>query len=150
MALHGEKMQLDFKSKYILEDRTYLKLILGVLFLFYCYLSILPKHGDFYALNSVAQVLAKEHFDLSKIYINNLGVMHPPLFYLIDGVWIKLGSLLHIYNLDDMAIVDGQYANPFTQFWCMLPYSLILLACAVISYKTLNSRRFYCNWCVFL
>ncbi len=146
MALHGENMQLDFKSKYILEDRTYLKLILGVLFLFYCYLSILPKQGDFFALSSVAQVLAKEHFDLSKIYINNVGVMHPPLFYLIDGVWIKLGSLLHIYNLDNMAIVDGQYANPLTQFWCMLPYSLILLACALTSYKTLKNRWLSILW----
>jgi hypothetical protein len=146
MALHGENMQLDFKLKHILKERTYLKLILGVLFSFYCYLSILPKHGDFFVLSSTAQVLAKEHFDLSEIYINNLGGMHPPLFYLSEGVWIKLGSLLHIYNLDNMAIIDGQYANPFTQFWCMLPYLLILLACAVISYQTLKNRWLSILW----
>ena len=49
MQLHGENMRLDLK--HILEEGTYLKLILGILFLLYCYLSILPKHNDFYVLS---------------------------------------------------------------------------------------------------
>ena len=72
--------------------------------------------------------------------------MRPPLLLSFEGVWIKLGSLLHIYNLDNIPIIDGQYANPFIQFWCMLPYLLILLACVVISYRTLKNKWLSLLW----
>ena len=143
-ALHGVNMKLDLK--HISEDRTYLKLILGALFLFYCYLSILPKHWDFYSLSSIAQLIAKGHFNIYEINKNNLGGMYPPLFYFIEGVWIKLGSILNIYNLDNMPNIDGQYVNPFIQFWCMVPYLLILLACALISYRTLKNKWLSILW----
>lgn len=136
-------MQLDSRRR--LGENTYLKIILTLLFSFYCYLSILPKHGDFFSLNDLAQLIAKGHFDFYEIYTEShpgiIGNMHPPLFYFIDGAWIKFGSLLHIYDLYDM-----QFTNSSTQFWCMLPYLLILLACAVISYKTLKNRWLSLLW----
>ena len=132
------------------EARTYLKLVLGALFSIYCYLSILPKHGDFYSLNSIAQLVANGHFNFYEIFTEgnpgNIGGMHPPLFYIIYGIWMKLGSLLDIYNLDSMPIVNGQYLNQSTQFWCMIPYLLILLACTIITYKAFNNKWLSTIW----
>jgi hypothetical protein len=149
----GENSQLDLKQ--ILHEKTYLKLLLGILFFVYCYLSILPKHWDFYTLSTAAQIVAKGHINFYDVLLKEnsaiISGLHPPLSTLIEGFWIKLGLLLHIYSLDNLHNIDnfptdGRYLNPLIQFWLMLPCLLALLACAIASYYTLKNKWLSILW----
>ena len=119
-----------------------LKLWIIILFGFYCYLATLPKHGDFYALNYMAKILATGNFDVYQEFSGGnaatASFMHPPAFYILQGFWIKLGSYLFNYDLNMWTNI---YPFPyFYPFWGMIPYLLALIMLVISAYLTLKNK----------
>jgi hypothetical protein len=131
--------KLHNKSKYLLFFLIFMFSIL------YCYFATLPKHGDFWGLMAIANYGASENFNVYQFGIDNWGsflAMHPPTFYLIQGIWLKLGAIFSIINLNGTSISDLH----FLQSWGMIPYLFALFSSIVISYFTLKNKWICLLW----
>jgi hypothetical protein len=119
-----------------------LKTIIVILSILYCYLATLPKHSDFWFLNYAGKNFIYNGFDVYKIFSNQGGTvvsnMHPPAFYIIQGIWIKLGASL--FGID-YSSWDNPMVQPLIfQLWGMIPYLLVLFALVILAYYTLNNK----------
>lgn len=117
-----------------------------LLSIFYCYLATLPKHGDFWSLNYIAKIFAIGNYDIYEGFAAVAGqsivnAMHPPAFYVLQGLWIKLGEQLFKFNLTNW---DNPYDPttypPFFLWWGMITYLLALFALVIASYHTLKNK----------
>lgn len=152
---HEEFMKIydeeDIKGIAIyLNKAIVLKLIIGLLSLVYIYLATLPKHGDFWGLNYQAKIFAITSFDVYGTMAREMNIpiivaMHPPAFFMMQSMWIKLGSFIYGYDLHTWTL-DGNTWPRFLQLWLMATYLIALFALALIAYFTLKNK-WLCVFC---
>ncbi len=119
------------------------KIVIALLFLFFaffCYLGTLPKHGDFWSIITPGAIFASGVNDLSQYLLTNGGTINffgNPLLGILFGVWIKIGSLFLSFDLNAMII---SVQPKILQYWCIIPFLLMLLFFVVISYITVKNK----------
>ena len=118
-----------------------LKIFLVLGSVFYCYLALLPKHADFWALNMVGAYVASGHLDVYKYGAYSLA-MHPPAFYYLQGLWLWIGSFFSIYDLK----ISPLSINPLFQGYAMIPYLIALFTAVIITYYTSNNKWLSFIW----
>jgi|WetSurMetagenome_2_1015567.scaffolds.fasta_scaffold81864_1 hypothetical protein len=92
------------------------KIVISLLFfffIFFCYLSALPKHGDFWGI-------------ISPGIQNGKTVYYNPFIGIFFEFWYKIGTIGYRYIL--------------FQYWFMIPFLLMLLFFIIISYLTLKNK----------
>ncbi|VVB97050.1 Uncharacterised protein [uncultured archaeon] len=91
----------------------------------YIFYGIYPKHGDFWVMNYVAKSFAMGNYDFYSyiLEIQKLPqnfVAYPPDWYVIQGIYIKILSLLSSYDLHKWS-VDFSTAPSFMPLFGILP-----------------------------
>lgn len=113
-----------------------LLVFIGIL---YVYLATLPKFGDFYDIEFASRsfVLHGLNFfdSLFPKYLPTIG--YPPTYYIIQGAWIKIGSLLFHYDLNTWTYNS---VPPFYPLWGMATHLACLFAFVALSYFTLKNK----------
>ncbi len=123
-----------------------LTILLIVLSAFYCYLATLPKHVDFLGLNYFAKIVAVDDFDVYRFVATELSqpdlvhAMHPPGFYILQSIWLRLGSYLYNCDLSTWGTLDPNTVPCFYPFWNMIPYLLALFMLVGISHHALRNK----------
>lgn len=124
-----------------------LKSLIVLLFIFYCYLATLPKHGDFWSLNYAAKIFASGKFSIYTEYAAAIGqsdviaAMHPPAFYILQAIWLKIGSIIFNYDLNTWVQPIDPIGQPsFYPLWGMITYLFALCALVLLSYSTLKNK----------
>jgi hypothetical protein len=127
--------------KELKDQKNLLKLLIVALSILYCYLSTLPKHSDFWYLSYAGKTFIYNGFDVYKIFSSQnaaISSMHPPAFYIIQGVWIKLGAYIFGYDLSSW---DSPNVHPpFFLLWGMISYLVALFALVILVYSTLDNK----------
>lgn len=101
----------------------------------YCLTAALPKHGDFWILNYKAKAFSLYGFD----FTGKIPIYYPSTFYILQGIWIALGSQIFGYDLQSWTTNFNLVPNYF-QVWCMIPFLVGLLLIVAISYFCLKNK----------
>lgn len=119
IARYTKKNIVKYENKILIS-------LLFFFFAFFCYLGTLPKHNDFWGIIYAGNPFASA----SIIYYN-------PLIGIFFGLWIKIGSIF--LSMDLYAWTMSIYPE-IIQYWCIIPFLLMLLFFVVISYITLKNK----------
>jgi len=131
------------------ENKILISLVILVS-LFYCFLAKFPKHGDFYSMNYASILFSQGHLDFYRELLINqhmpLGLNpYPPLFFIIEGSWLKFINLFFGVNWN--GVVTGDISSYPSNFPILgiIPYLVALFLLVIISYSTLKNK-----WLCFL
>ena len=115
-----------------------LLILIGI---FYTCLAALPKHGDFYTINYISKSFAAYGFHFLDIMVPKMSsaIAYPPTYYILQGYWIKLGSLIFNYDLSTWAVNSGSAPGVYP-FWGMVTNFTCLFVFTAISYFTLKNK----------
>ncbi|HEY3274527.1 MAG TPA: hypothetical protein VGJ92_12220 [Methanocella sp.] len=110
------------------------------LMIVYIALASLPKHSDFRAVSYMSTNFATYGLD----FIGGIKNMmdYPPTFFIIQGAWIKLGSIILGFST---AGILKDFMNPASfpgvfPLWGMAPQLLCLAAFAAAAYVSLKNK----------
>lgn len=122
-------------------DLTILTGLIAIFTSIYLILSYLPKHGDFFSIMGMSSSFTQH--GLGFIDAINGRTDYPPTFFMIQGTWLKLGTIL--FNLDLNNYMATNYQNgtvylTFIQLWAMIPYIVCLIALVAIMYRSLKNK----------
>jgi hypothetical protein len=121
------------------ENRLVISL-LGICFLFFCYLATFPKHSDFESITYPGKIFASGVYDLSPYLLENgksINCGGTPLFGILLGIWIKFGVMIFSFDLDKWTFGT---IPVIIKFWCMIPYLILLLILTIISFHQSNNK----------
>lgn len=122
-------------------DHAILVALLILIGLFYIYLATLPKHSDFYVINYISKSFATYGFRFLDVLvpIKHNDIAYPPTYYILQGCWIKLGSLMSIYDLNTWS--TGRSGAPGVYpLWGMVTNLAGLFSFTALSYFTLKNK----------
>jgi len=128
-----------------------LKALLVSAGLFYLLLSIYPKHEDFYLIAFISSA-----FDLhGSSFIDYVvpeythTIEYTPTYFILQGAWLKIGSLLLSFDLNSFILDRQNHLNPWMPgtpvplagtFWGMLPNLACLFLLVALSYYALKDK----------
>jgi len=118
------------------DENIAVKSLLIICSVLYLCLAPFSKHGDFWILNYKAKFFATYGFD----YINHITINYPSLFLPIQGMWLKIGSAIYGYNLNEWVWEQGMPDTSMLPFWAMITYLFCLVLMAIISYRILKNK----------
>ncbi|MDQ1255049.1 MAG: hypothetical protein QG646_4328 [Euryarchaeota archaeon] len=122
-------------------DQTILIGLIAVFLSVYLILSYFPKHGDFFSILYFSSNFAQH--GLGFIDAINGHTDYPPTFFVIQGTWLKLGTILFNFNLNNFMAVNDQnriVCPTFIQMWAMIPYIVCLATLVAVMYKNLKNK----------
>ena len=114
--------------------------LLSLFFVFFCYFGTLPKHGDFWSIITPGTIYASGVNDLSPYLLANGSAINfggTPFIGILFGIWIKIGSLFLSFDLNSSTM---SVRPEIIQYWCIIPFLLMLLFFVIISYITLKNK----------
>jgi len=134
-----------------LSNTRILKALLVSAGLFYLLLSIYPKHEDFYLIAFISSA-----FDLhGSSFIDYVvpeythTIEYTPTYFILQGAWLKIGSLLLSFDLNSFILDRQNHLNPWMPgtpvplagtFWGMLPNLACLFLLVALSYYALKDK----------
>lgn len=118
-----------------------LKVLLVALGVLYVIASMLPKHGDYWTIVNISMGFAVNPADFMTMKYAN----YPPIFHVLQGVWLKAGASLFHYNLTFNANLGNSTlyrAAGFGifPFWGMIPILAALFLLVGASYTALHNK----------
>jgi len=122
-------------------DRPLLISLLVLIGAIYLLLAMVPKHGDFYTINDISCTFAYYGLEFLDRVIPQVehSIAYPPTYYILEGYWFKLGSLIFhydLYSLDwDRSTVPG-----IIPIWGMLFNITGLFALVALAYLNLANK----------
>jgi hypothetical protein len=120
-------------------DKKIITIILALIVI-YLLLSSLPKHSDFLSVSYMSTSFAL--YGTGFIDAINGQTDYPPTFFIIDGTWIKLGSIVFSINLNDIMqdpLNPSSYPWIFP-LWGMIPDLLCLIAFVAAAFYALKNK----------
>ncbi len=116
-----------------------LKALLLVLGGLYVLGGALPKHWDYWVIRNIAFAFAIDPAN----FLSAKDVAYPPTFFILQGAWLALGSLLFHYPLVTVPRVFHSFGPidlGIFPFWGMIPVLTALFLFTGIAYKTLQNK----------
>jgi|GEM_PF-860594 len=144
-------VRIEEACKKLSENRIILKVFLICAGIIYLFLSLYPKHKDFFENTFISSAFALHGLNFIDIvvpkYFNT--IEYTPTYFILQGIWLKIGSILLHFDLNSFVFNRPDYLSPWIHgnpvpligtFWGMLPNLACLFVFVALSYGTLKDK----------
>lgn len=130
-----------------LEERKN-KVLISIIVIFcvlHLFLANFPKHSDFHIMSYTAKRFAEGHYDFIDYILNvekknKAFVAYPPLFYIIEGTWLKFLSSIQIIDLNKIDLDNAPL--PFGLF----PHIFSFILAVYLTYRNVKNKFLTLIW----